>query len=149
MRSCEDDGGTVCDATPNRVDGVDMRRKSLRNAWLGLVLAWSVVRIAGAGIILRPYHVHLWGFALIEIVTSPILAMASARLVYAFRDHQLSRAALAGAVSLVAFAAPDVYLLQSGRGLPWVAYAVVIALMMCGATASVIGLRRQLLEASV
>jgi hypothetical protein len=127
---------------------VDTRRKSLRNGWLGLVLAWSVVRIAGAGIVLRPYHVHLWGFAIIEFVSSPILAMASARLVYALRDHQLTRAALAGVVSLVAFAAPDVYLLRSGRGLPWVAYAVVIGLMLCGATVSVVGLRRQLLETS-
>ena len=148
MRSCEDDGGTVRDATPNKVDGVDTRRKSLRNAWLGLVVAWSVVRIAGAGIVLAPYHVHLWGFAIIEIVSSPVLAVASARLVDALRDHRLTRAASAGAVSLFAFAAPDIYLLRSGRGLPWVAYAVVIGVMMCGGAVSVIGLRRQLLDAS-
>lgn len=122
-----------------------MVRTSFRNGWMAAVLIWSVIRIAGAGLMLAPYHVHMAGFAAIELTSSPILAYASAHLVFALRDHRLPSAIGLAAISLTAFAAPDIYLLRSGRSLPWGAYAVVIGLMTIGGTLSVIGLRRRVL----
>jgi len=51
---------------------------------------------------------------------------------------------------MVSFSAPDVYLLTAGRGLPWVAYGIVLLLMTVAGTASVIKLKQKVsLQASL
>lgn len=124
-------------------------RTSFRNGGLAVALIWSVTRIAGASIVLAPYHVNIAIFAVIELISSPILAVASANMVFAQRDRHLPRAGALAAISLAAFAAPDIYLLRSGRGLPWVAYAIVVGVMTLAGALSLIGLRRQMLTAKV
>ena len=48
-----------------------------------------------------------------------------------------------GVITLTSFAAPDVYLLSAGKNLPWLAYLVVIGIMVSAATISMIGVRRK------
>jgi len=51
---------------------------------------------------------------------------------------------------MVSFSAPDVYLLTAGRGLPWIAYGVVLLLMTVAGTTSVIKLKQKVsLQASL
>lgn len=46
-----------------------------------------------------------------------------------------------GVITLSSFAAPDVYLLTTGKNLPWTAYLVVISVMMIGGAVSLIKMR--------
>ena len=48
-----------------------------------------------------------------------------------------------GVITLTSFAAPDVYLLSTGKNLPWMGYLVVIGIMMIAGSVSVVKMRRK------
>ena len=115
----------------------------VQKAWFGLIILWSFVRIATAELYFSKYGIDIWIFAVIEIVSSPILARASSRMAVALKYHEIRQSVLWGGLTMVSFSAPDVYLLTAGRGLPWMAYGLVLLLMTVAGTTSVIKLRQK------
>jgi hypothetical protein len=115
--------------------------------WLAVVLGWSLIRIALASAYLSDYGVDIRIFALIEVVSSPLLAISTARLVESLVQRASLRILGHGLVALVTFAAPDVYLLASGRGLSWPVYAVIGALIISSSGVSALQLRRSVASA--
>ena len=115
----------------------------VQKAWFGLIIFWSFVRIATAELYFSKYGINIWIFALIEIVSSPILARASSRMAVALKHHEIRQSVLCGGLTMVSFSAPDIYLLTAGRGLPWIAYGLVLLLMTVAGTTSVIKLRQK------
>jgi len=61
----------------------------------------------------------------------------------ALKYHEIRQSVLWGGLTMVSFSAPDVYLLTAGRGLPWIAYGLVLLLMTVAGTASVIKLKQK------
>ncbi len=122
----------------------------VQKAWFGLIIFWSFVRIATAELYFSNYGINIWTFAVVEIVSSPILARASSRMAVALKYHEIRQSILWGSLTMVSFSAPDVYLLTAGRGLPWTAYGMVLLLMTIAGTASVIKLQQKVsLQASL
>ena len=122
----------------------------VQKAWFGLIILWSFVRIATAELYFAKYGINIWTFAVIEIVSSPILARSSSRMAVALKYHEIRQSILWGGLTMVSFSAPDVYLLTAGRGLPWSAYGMVLLLMTVAGTASVIKLQQKVsLQASL
>ena len=62
-------------------------------------------------------------------------------MVLALSTHQILNSMVWGVITLSSFAAPDVYLLTTGKNLPWTAYLVVISVMMIGGAVSLIKMR--------
>lgn len=62
-------------------------------------------------------------------------------MVLALSTHQILNSMFWGVITLSSFAAPDVYLLTTGKNLPWTAYLVVIIVMMIGGAVSLIKMR--------
>lgn len=117
------------------------RQNSLERAWFIAVLVWSIFRIVFADVFFAQYGVNIWIFAAFEFVSSPIFARATAKMVLALSTHQILNSMFWGVITLSSFAAPDVYLLTTGKNLPWTAYLVVISVMMTGGAVSLIKMR--------
>ena len=111
------------------------------------VLVWALTRIALASAYLSDHGVDIRIFAIIEVVSSPVLAISTARLVQALIQRASLRILGHGFVALVAFGAPDAYLLASGRGLSWPIYAVIGTLIVTSSGVSALQLRRSLAAA--
>jgi hypothetical protein len=122
---------------------VAWRQNSLERAWLIAVLVWSILRIVFADVFFAQYGVNIWMFAACEFVSSPIFARATAKMVVALSTHQIRNSMFWGVITLTSFAAPDVYLLSTGKNLPWMGYLVVIGIMMIAGSVSVVKMRRK------
>lgn len=122
----------------------------VQKVWFGFIILWSFVRIGTAELYFAKYGINIWTFALIEIVSSPILERALSRMAVALKYHEIRQSILWGGLTMVSFSAPDVYLLTAGRGLPWSAYSMVLLLMTVAGTASVIKVQQKVsLQASL
>jgi hypothetical protein len=122
---------------------VAWRQNSLERAWFIAVLAWSILRIVFADVFFAQYGVNIWIFAACEFVSSPIFARATAKMAVALSTHQIRNSMFWGVITLTSFAAPDVYLLSTGKNLPWMGYLVVIGIMMIAGSVSVVKMRRK------
>jgi len=122
---------------------VAWRQNSLERVWFIAVLAWSILRIVFADVFFAQYGVNIWIFAACEFVSSPIFARATAKMVVALSTHQIRNSMFWGVITLTSFAAPDVYLLSTGKNLPWMGYLVVIGIMMIAGSVSVVKMRRK------
>jgi hypothetical protein len=118
---------------------VTKRQISLERAWFGAVMVWSVVRIIFADVFFAKYGVNIWIFAAVEAFSAPLFARSTAKMAISLSVHQLRDSFLWGTLTLMSFAAPDIYLLTAGKHIPWLAYLVVIAMMVIAATISIIG----------
>jgi hypothetical protein len=125
---------------------VATRQNSLERAWFIAVLVWSVFRIVFADVFFAQYGVNIWIFAAFEFVSSPIFARATAKMVLALSTHQILNSMFWGVITLSSFAAPDVYLLTTGKNLPWMAYLVVIGIMTIAGSISLIKMRTKTRE---
>jgi hypothetical protein len=118
---------------------VTKRQISLERAWFGAVMVWSVVRIIFADVFFAKYGVNIWIFAAVEAFSAPLFARSTAKMAISLSVHQLRDSFLWGTLTLMSFAAPDIYLLTAGKHIPLLAYLVVIAMMVIAATISIIG----------
>jgi hypothetical protein len=62
-------------------------------------------------------------------------------MIEALTHHRLKDSVVWGLVTLVTFGAPDIYLLTTGKNLPWTAYFVVIGIMLIAGSMSIVKMR--------
>ena len=122
---------------------VATRQNSLERAWFIAVVAWSIIRIIFADVFFAKYGINIWIFAGVEVVSSPVFARSTAKMVLSLSRHQIRDSVIWRFVTLISFASPDVYLLTTGKHLPWLAYLVVIGIMVIAGTISIIRMRRK------
>ena len=122
------------------------RRTLFGAIWVALVLLWSLVRISVVAVWLSNYGVNTTVFAIIEITSSILYSVSSAKAVVRFIDRQRRCAMAWSLFALIGFLAPDVYVLTSGRSLPTISYVVIISLAIGIATSGVVALRRRILR---
>lgn len=120
------------------------RRNLLSGLWLVVVLSWSVVRIVVVNFWLSQYGINTVVFAMIELTSSVIYGVASARTVLAIIDKRRKSAKSWVAVCVVAYLAPDLYIFSAGKSLPLMSYVVIIALIVVLGFAAVVDLRRRI-----
>jgi hypothetical protein len=122
---------------------VATRQNSLERIWFIAVVAWSILRVIFADVFFAKYGINIWIFAGVEVISSPIFAQSTSKMAISLSRHHLRNSLIWGILTLVSFAAPDVYLLTTGKHLPWLAYLVVIAIMVIAGTISMIKMRRK------
>jgi hypothetical protein len=62
-------------------------------------------------------------------------------MIDALVQHRFQDSVVWGLVTLMTFGAPDVYLLTTGKNLPWSAYFVVIGIMLIAGLISIVKMR--------
>jgi len=124
------------------------RRILISGLWLVVVLSWSVVRIVVVSFWLSQYGISTVAFAVVELISSAIYGVASAQTVLAIIDKSRNNAKSWGAVCVVAYLAPDVYIFSAGKSLPLMSYVVIVGLIVVLGVAAVVDLRRRIIRAT-
>ena len=127
---------------------IAQRRKLFSYAWLVAVMLWCVIRIGVVSVWLSQYGVNTSVFAVIEIVSSVIYGVASARTVLALVGKRRRNALLWGLASVVAYLVPDVYVFSAGRSLPLLSYVVIITLIVVLVSVGILDVRRRYVQFS-
>jgi choline-glycine betaine transporter len=108
-------------------------RRRLEHAWFLVVVAYACVRIFLADKFLVKYGLPIKPFAVVEIMSSMVYALASARFIGALVDNNNRKAGFFGLCTLVGFGAPDVFVIFASDHIPRSIY-VVLALIVIGTT---------------
>jgi hypothetical protein len=94
------------------------KRQRLTRAWAAFVIVWSVIRTIIIWAALGSYGFNPWIYLGIDLVCSTVDAMTTPRMVLRFVDDRYRSAIKWGAVSLVAYVVPDIYIFEGTRTLP-------------------------------
>jgi nitrate reductase NapE component len=94
------------------------KRQRLTRAWATFVILWSVMRTVIIWAALGSYGFNPWIYLGIDLVCSTIDAITTPRMVLCFVDDRYRSAFKWGAVSLVAYVVPDIYIFEGTRTLP-------------------------------
>ncbi|KRO55232.1 MAG: hypothetical protein ABR77_09560 [Acidimicrobiia bacterium BACL6 MAG-120322-bin79] len=127
---------------------IAQRRKLFSYAWLVAVMLWCAIRIGVVSVWLSQYGVNTSVFAVIEIVSSVIYGVASARTVLALVGKRRRNALLWGLASVVAYLVPDVYVFSAGQSLPLLSYVVIITLIVVLGSVGILDVRRRYVQFS-
>jgi hypothetical protein len=111
--------------------------------WIALGLVYAVIRIVGANAFLTQYGLRIWPFAIIEFLSSIVLAISTSRVVTSFVDEQHHAIGRWCLLVLVSFAAPDVYAYKATRHLPPTLVAMLAATLTVSAVSSVFAIRKK------
>jgi hypothetical protein len=122
------------------------RQTILARMWVALVMLWAALRILAVEIWLVNYGINIWTFAGIELVSSILYGLSSARLVRALTARQRKDAGKWGALTLVGYVMPDTYLLSVGRAMPIATFAIVISLALSFAAIALVRTRSSVLH---
>ncbi|TSA52341.1 MAG: hypothetical protein D4R44_05855 [Actinobacteria bacterium] len=123
-------------------------RKLFSYVWLIAVMLWCVIRIGAVSVWLSKYGVNTSVFAVVEIVSSIIYGIASARTVLALVDKRRQVALAWGVASAVSYLAPDVYVFSAGQSLPLMSYVVIITLIVVLGGVGLVDARRRYVQYS-
>jgi hypothetical protein len=117
--------------------------------WVALVMLWAGVRILAVEVWLVGYGVNIWWFAAIELTSSVVYGVSSARLVHALARRDRKQSARWGALTLFGYVLPDTYMLSSGRAMPLATYAIVISLAITFAIIALVRTRTSVMKVAV
>ena len=106
-------------------------------------VAYGGLRIFVADRTVKRYGVNIWGFAAVELSTSWLYGLATARVVGSLVDRRLRRAVRWGVAGAVTFLAPESFVLLTGRRMPTVVYVVIGALVAMFGTVAAVSLVRK------
>ena len=124
------------------------RRRLFSYLWLLAVMLWCAIRIGVVSVWLSQYGVNTSIFAIVEIVSSVIYGVASARTVLSLVDKRRRIALLWGSASALSYLAPDAYVFSAGQSLPLMSYVVIITLICVLGSVGLVDARRRYVQFS-
>ncbi len=119
------------------------RRRLLERLWVVGSVAYGGLRIFVADRTVRRYGVNIWVFGVVELTTSWLYGLSTARLVGALIDRHGRLAARWSIVAVATFLAPEAFIVLTGRHMPRVVYLVVAGLVTVLGTLAVASLVRR------
>jgi hypothetical protein len=122
-------------------------RRWLERGWFFVVVVYALVRIVLADKFLARYGLPIKPFAAVEVLSSMMYALASARFVGELVDGNHRKGGFFGLCSLVAFGAPDVFVIVASDHIPRSIYLVFALIVIGTVVFSVRELRVKMREA--
>lgn len=120
------------------------RRRLLERSWIVVSVAYGGVRIFVADRTVKRYGVNIWAFAFVELSTSWLYGLSTARVVSSYVDRTPRKALRWGAVAAATFLAPEAFIVVTARHVPRIVYVVVVALVTVLGTVAVTSLVRKI-----
>lgn len=117
------------------------RQTIIGQMWVALVMLWAGMRILAVEIWLVEYGINIWWFAVIEVLSSILYGLSSARLVRALAARYRKDAGKWGALTLLGYVMPDTYLLSVGTAMPLATYVIVVLLALIFAAVALVRTR--------
>ena len=109
-------------------------------------MLWAGMRILAVEIWLVGYGINIWWFAVIELLSSILYGLSSARLVRALTIRHRKDSGKWGVLTLIGYVMPDTYLLSVGRAMPIATYAIVISLAVFFAVIALVRTRSSVVK---
>ena len=122
------------------------RRTLLTRLWVLGSVAYGGVRALLVWRYLSGYGVNPWWFAVVELSSSLAYGWTSARLVIALIDRSWSRLWWLGPATLVAYAAPDVYVFATVGEMPDGLLGTVITIVVVSSVLAVVTVAREVIR---
>jgi hypothetical protein len=139
----------VSPANANKAKRRAAIRRRLEHAWFFVVVAYALIRIFLADKFLAKYGLPIKPFAVVEIMSSMVYALASARFIGALVDNHNRKAGFFGLCSLVGFGAPDVFVIAASDHIPRSIYVVLALIVLGTAVYTIRELRSKMRKARV
>ena len=114
----------------------------LERLWIVGSIAYGGLRIFVADRTVRRYGVNIWAFGCVELSTSWVYGLSTARVVGALVDRKMRPAVRWGAAAAGSFLAPESFVVLTGRHMPLAVYLVVAGLLTTLGTAATVSLVR-------
>ena len=114
--------------------------------WVALVMLWAGLRILAVEIWLVGYGINIWWCAIIELSSSILYGVSSARLVKELSARRRNNSAKWGILTLLGYVLPDTYLLSVGRSMPLATYLVVVSLAVIFAVIALVRTRTSVMK---
>jgi hypothetical protein len=125
------------------------RRALLERSWVVGVVLFTIARFFVAYGTLNRYHVNIWYFGAIDLLTAVPYGIGTARVVGSLVDRHYQATARWGAIAAFCFLAPYLYVALAGRThqVPNEVYVVLGVLVVCFGLNAGIGIRRRVRSA--
>ena len=106
------------------------KRRVLERLWIVGSVAYGGLRIFIADHTVRRYGVNIWAFAVVELGTSFVYGLSTARVVGALVDRNRDALARWAPIALASFLAPEAFVVLTGHRMPRAVYLVVAAIVL-------------------
>lgn len=120
------------------------KRRMWTRLWAGVVIAWSVIRTIIIWAALGSYGFNPWIYLGIDLVCSTIDALTTPKMVLRFIDDHYRSAIKWGALSLVAYVVPDVYIFVGTRTLPTKVIVILCLVILAMLSLAVVTIVRKI-----
>lgn len=121
----------------------------LERSWVGVALAYGMVRILLADRFLAEYGLSTKVFALIELSSSLLYGFALLHVVRNFAIEEHGRTIRWGMLGLVGFASPDIYVFAKIRKVPTSLVVILVVIVVLSLVASIVAVRKKLASAQL
>src|SRR5687768_1424538 len=101
------------------------RRRRLSLTWALIVVAWSLIRAVVAWAALSDYGVNPWAYLGIDRASAAVDGFTTPRFVLSLIDGKYRESAKWGALTLLAFIVPDIYIFKTTHELPRMVVLVI------------------------
>ena len=105
------------------------KRNVFEGGWIVASLAYGGLRAALVWAFLREYGVNTLGYVAVEIVSSAMYGLSSARVVGAVVNSSWRRLRAWGPPALLSYVAPDAYILASAGRMPGSILAALVGIL--------------------
>lgn len=116
------------------------KRMVMERTWIAVSVLYGLFRAYLVWEFLGEYHVNALMFLVIELSSSALYGLWSGRLLGSLIDRDRRVAWRVGPKALVAYLAPDAYVLTSAGRLPGPILEIIIGIVVVTATLTVVGL---------
>jgi len=134
---------TIFDATKFEAS---KRTKWLETIWVVAVVVYGIGRSLVVWKVLAKYGINPLTYFVIDVGSSWLYGMATARVVRSGVHRDGKKASKWGVLAAITFIAPDVYLVATLSRAPKYLYVVITVIVVSLGLLAVLGVRRQLLS---
>lgn len=111
----------------------------MERSWVGVSLIYGIVRASLVWKFLSKYGVNSALYLFVELGSSAIYGLSSARVIGSIVDSQWRTLRHWAPIALVAYLAPDAYVFLSAGKLPGNVFRILVSIVFITATFSAIG----------
>ena len=107
----------------------EKHQKLIERWWIGIVVAWDVLKTFAVDKTFAKYGVNPWIYFTIVIAIAIPYAISSAKMFFAIVVNHWRKASIYGAIAIVLHFIPDIYILTTAKSAPRTIYDSFIFIM--------------------
>ncbi len=119
-------------------------RRWLERGWILVSTAYGALRIFVADHTVARYGVNIWAFAGVELSSSVVYGMGTAKLIGAVIDRRRQQALRWAGFAAIGFCSPETFVAVTGQHMPTTVYIALATILTTMGTVGVVTLVRRI-----